>query len=234
MLTILLLMQCILHCKLTVSLCGYFRQNHKDQPYVGGCRSPKSSIHDYHCCRDAQNLTPVPKNHVYVTDLLFSVSSPDCYRLCLPVSVQEVGSCWHSSRQQRVDVRVWPRSLRPPCLVRPLFLLPACLPWRWAAISLWLCLGGQFHTVTTREAAVQSNAVLLGSLCPHRWPFLQSPSDNFLPGAASARLATLLWYQWVASHEPDSAFTCTSGNQKPCMRLLGPTGLLVTGKAKHI
>ncbi|XP_013129621.1 cAMP-regulated D2 protein isoform X2 [Oreochromis niloticus] len=52
-------------------------------------------------------------------------------------------------------------------------------------------LCGQLHPVTVGEAAVQSDAVLLGCLRSHWRPFLQEPTDNFLPGAASAYLAAL-------------------------------------------
>lgn len=158
--------------------------------------------------------------------------SADSHRLRLPVSIQEVGTCWHHSRQRGVDVRVRPRGIRPSRVVWSNFLLPSRLPWRWTAFSLRFCLGGQLHPDAAREAAVQSDAVLLGCLCPHWWPFLTGPTDDVLPGAASTCLATLLWHQRLAGHEPDSAFTCTSGNQKPHVWLLGQTGhLLVRGLA---
>lgn len=126
-----------------------------------------------------------------------------------------------------MDVRVRPRGVRPSGVVRSDLLLPARLPRRRAAFSLRLRPGGQLHHDAVREAAVQSDAVLLGGLRPHRRPFLTGPTDDFLQRAAAACLAALLRQQRLASYEPDGAFTCTSGNEEPYMRLLGQTGHLL-------
>lgn len=160
--------------------------------------------------------------------------SSDCYGFCLLMSIEEVSMCWHSSGKQVLDVCFWPCDLGPQCLVRSHFLLWAFLPWCRAALSFSFSLCGQLHPVTVGEAAVQSNAVLLGCLRSHRRPFLQEPTDNFLPGAASAYLAALFWHQWLSGHEPHCAFPYASWNQKPYMWFLGPAGhLLEREQAGH-
>lgn len=158
---------------------------------------------------------------------LLSPLYPDRHRLHLPVSSEEVGAGRHSGGQRRVDVRVRPRGVRPSGVVRSDLLLPARLPRRRAAFSLQLLPSGQLHHDALREAAVQSDAVLLGGLRPHRRPFLAGPTDHFLPRAAAACLAALLRQQWLAGYEPDGAITCASGNKEPYMWLLGQTGHLL-------
>lgn len=153
--------------------------------------------------------------------------SSDCHRFCLLMSIEEVSTCWHRNGEQGLDVCFWPCDLGPQCLVRSHFLLWALLPWCRAALSFSFSLCGQLHPVTVGEAAVQSNAVLLGCLRSHWRPFLQEPTDNFLPGAASAYLAALFWHQWLSGHEPHCAFPYTSRDQKPYMWFLGPAGHLL-------
>lgn len=159
--------------------------------------------------------------------VFFLLLPPDCYRLHLFMSHQKVRTSWHVSRQQSLDVRVWPRDVRSHRVVRLNMLLPARLSWCRTPFCLRLGSRDQIHPVATREAAVQPDVVLLGCLRPHWWPFLARPADDLLPRAASAHLATLFWQQRLAGHEPDRACAFPSGNQEPCVWLLGPTGHLL-------
>lgn len=152
---------------------------------------------------------------------------PDCYRLHLLMSHQKVCASGHVSRQQSLDVRVWPRDVRSHRVVRLDLLLPARLSRRRTPFCLRLGSRHQLHPVATGEAAVQPHVVLLGRLRPQRWPFLARPADDLLSTAASACLATLFRQQRLAGHEPDCACACPSGNQEPCVWLLGPTGHLL-------
>lgn len=143
------------------------------------------------------------------------------------MSHQKVCTSGHISRQQSLDVCVWPRDVRSHRVVGINLLLPARLSRRWTPFCLWLGSRDQLHPVATGEATVQPDAVLLGRLRPQRWPFLTGPAHDLLSRAASARLATLFWQQRLAGHEPDRACPRPSGNQEPCVWLLGPTGHLL-------
>lgn len=170
-----------------------------------------------HCCHFISNKV----------SFFFLLLPPDCYRLHLLMSHQKVCTFGHVSWQQSLDVRVWPRDVGSHRVVRLNLLLPARLPRRRAPICLWLGSCDQLHLVAAGEAALKSDVVLLGGLRPQRWPFLTVPADDLLPTAAFARLATLFWQQRLAGDEPDRACACPSGNQEPCVWLLGPVGDLL-------
>lgn len=168
----------------------------------------------------------------FLTRCLFPPPLPfllplDCYRLHLLMFHQKIGPSGHSSRQQSVDVRVWPRDLRPQRVVGPGLLLPARLPRRRAPFRFRLGPRHQLHPAASREAAVQSDAVLLGRLRPRRWPFRACSPDHLLQRAAAPSLAAVFRQQRLAGYEPDGAFACPGGTQEPRVWLLGPVGHLL-------
>ncbi len=107
------------------------------------------------------------------------------------MSVSEVGSRRRGVWQLGVDVRVRSRAERSWRVVGSEVLLPARVSRRRAALRVRLGAGGEPQHDSGGAAAVQSDAVLLGSVRAHRRPRISRGLQRVLPTAASAGVAAL-------------------------------------------